>query len=57
MRFAHKCPSMYIFSNNFSIIYITQCPIENRQYLVHMIVTGIAVVTESAIAFPLPVSQ
>ena len=45
---------MYAFPNKFSIVYINQENIENRQYLVNMKAIGIVIMTESAISFPFP---
>ena len=47
-------PSMYILTNNFSIVYINQWNIENRQYLVNTEAIGAVFMTESANTFPLP---
>ena len=50
-----SAPSKYIFLNKFFIVYINRENIESRQYLVNMKAMGaVLVMTESAVAFPLP---
>ena len=48
---------MYIFRKDFSVVYINQQNIENRQYLVNLKATGAVVMTKSEIMFPLPGSR
>ena len=45
---------MYILPNKYSIIYINQWNIAIRQYVANMKATGVVVMRECAITFPLP---